>query len=69
MKTIENECVGCPRETGCIGFSCPYINVERFYCDECGQEGTLYHTDFGEICLDCLSKMFPIVEGSECYIQ
>lgn len=65
MRVYENECVGCPPEMGCMGSACPYRNVERFYCDECGDETTLRKTDYGELCESCLLKKFPIVEGSD----
>lgn len=66
MKQIENECVGC-KDVGlyCLGLTCPNRNVERYYCDECGCEETLYDTEYGELCADCLLKKFPKVEGSE----
>lgn len=67
MKVVENECVGCPPEMGCLGSSCPNRNVERFYCDDCGAEETLYDYDGEEICKDCLLKKFSVVEGSEWY--
>ena len=38
MIRFENECVGCPPERGCIGSACPYVNVPRCYCDDCGEE-------------------------------
>lgn len=66
MKQIENECVGC-KDVGlyCLGLTCPNRNVVHFYCDECGCEETLYDTEFGELCADCLLTKFPKVEGSE----
>lgn len=67
MKRIENECVGCPPEMGCLNFSCPNKNVMRFYCDRCKEETTLYHYYGEEICKDCLLKEFNIVKGSEGY--
>ena len=49
MVRIENECVGCPPEMGCIGNLCPYRNVRRYYCDKCGEEvETLYYFDAQE---------------------
>ncbi len=65
MKKIENECVNCPIEIGCIGNSCPYRNVVRFYCDKCGNEEQLYHFEDEELCANCLLKNFEVVEGSE----
>ena len=66
MKSIENECVGCPPEMGCLGRSCPYMNVVRYYCDECGYERKLRHYDDKELCEDCLLEKFDVVEGSDC---
>ena len=67
MKKIENECVQCYLNIGlpCIGDTCKYRNVARFYCDRCGFEETLYHYENEELCKDCLLKKFDIVEGSE----
>ena len=56
MKSIENECVSC--DLPCIYESCPYYAVERYYCDECGQEDTLYQTDWGDLCAECLLNKF-----------
>lgn len=62
MKRIENECVGCPPEIGCLGKSCEYINVIRLYCDECEYEADiLYRYDDEELCQDCLLGRFEIV--------
>lgn len=62
MRIIGNECVDCGLP--CF-ISCPYLNVTRYYCDECGDETTLYETEYGELCEICLLKKFPKVEGSE----
>ena len=64
MVRIENECVGCPPDMGCLGNLCPYRNVTRYYCDECDSEETLYEFDGKELCIDCIAKHLPIVEGS-----
>lgn len=37
MIVVENQCVGCPKELGCLGSSCPNLNVLTLYCDCCGQ--------------------------------
>lgn len=63
MKKIENECVGCGLP--CIGSACPHRNVAHYYCDSCGAETTLYNTDDGELCADCILKNLPVVDGSE----
>lgn len=66
MKSVENECLDC-KSLGmhCIGLSCPNRSVTRYYCDECGQEDTLYDTEYGELCAECLLDKFRKVEGSE----
>lgn len=58
MKIIENECLNCPPEIGCMGDTCPNKNVARFYCDECGEEEILYCYDGEELCQDCLLRRF-----------
>lgn len=63
MKILENECVSCGLP--CLGNSCPNRNVPHYYCDECQEEDTLYDSEFGELCADCLLKKFPVIEGSE----
>ena len=62
MRIYTNECVDCGLP--CLHTSCPYYNVERFYCDECGDEITLYEYENRELCESCLLKMFPKIEGS-----
>lgn len=62
MKTIEDECVGCPPERGCLGSSCPYKNVVHYYCDDCGEETQLYYYDGKELCIDCIEKTLEKVE-------
>ena len=56
MKKIENECVCCPPEMGCLGSSCPHLNVVRYYCDECEEEADLYHYNGQELCINCIEK-------------
>ena len=65
MKSVENECVGCPPEMGCLGRSCPYRNVVHYYCDKCGKESKLRHYDGSELCEECLLEEFDVVEGSD----
>ena len=36
MQKTEAECVGCGLP--CKGNLCPYSDVTRWYCDECGDE-------------------------------
>lgn len=64
MKKIENECVNCPVEMGCIGDACPNKNVTRYYCDNCGEEEMLYIYDGEELCQECLLEKFDKVDGS-----
>lgn len=64
MIKSENECVGCPPELGCLGSSCPYVDVPHYYCDFCKAESTLYRYNGYEICEECLLKEFEIVEES-----
>lgn len=56
MKKIEDRCVDCPKEIGCLGNACPYKNVEVFYCDACGAEGANYHIEEEDLCEDCANK-------------
>ena len=63
MRKIENDCVGC--DLPCWGDSCPYKNVEHFYCDECGEETVLYEYEGAELCLDCIKDKLTVVEGSD----
>ena len=65
MIIHENECVGC--QLPCIYSSCPYYDVKRFVCDECGEEATLYEFNGQELCIECIAKQLIVVEGSECY--
>ena len=43
MKKVTNECVCCGLP--CLGESCPYRRVVRYYCDKCGREEKLYYYD------------------------
>jgi hypothetical protein len=56
MIVLENECVGCPPEMGCIGSSCKYKNVPHYYCDKCKDETDIYHFDDRELCIYCIEK-------------
>lgn len=60
MKQTTNECVDCGLP--CLGDSCPYRNVTRLYCDECGDETDLYYYDGQELCIDCIEKNLEKVE-------
>ena len=57
MIRIENECVDCPKDIGCIGNACQYLKVPRYYCDCCGYEvDNLYYFDGQELCIDCVEQ-------------
>lgn len=67
-KETQNECVGCPKELGCLGPACPNRNVTRYYCDNCGDEcepEELYVVDDEELCHDCLIEKFQTVAQME----
>lgn len=61
MKKIENQCVGCPPNMGCMGSACPNRNVEIVICDICGEEidlDDLYEVDGEDLCESCLKDRF-----------
>ena len=63
MVEYEDECVGCPTEMGCLGFSCQNRHVPHLYCDKCKQEvDDLYDYDDKQICLDCIVKQLKKIE-------
>lgn len=63
MIRIENECVDCGLP--CMGSSCPYQNVERHYCDKCGDEEVLYNFNGGEYCMSCIEDMIEEIPENE----
>lgn len=66
MLKLENECVGCTSlGLSCMGSSCPNRDVPRYYCDECGEETTLYYYEGFEWCADCIIEDLKVVEGSQ----
>lgn len=67
MVRYENECVGCDSALyPCEGSSCPRLKVPHYLCDnpKCRAEETLYHTEDGDFCAECLLERFEKVEGS-----
>lgn len=64
MIKYEDECVGCPKEMGCLGDACPNRNVPYYFCDDCGEEldpDEMYGDIEGEIfCEDCFKKRYKI---------
>ena len=63
MRKTENECVACGLP--CLGSSCKYSKVTRYYCDYCKEEATLYHYNDDEVCVDCILANLEVVEGSD----
>lgn len=65
MIEVTNECVDCGLP--CQGAMCPYRNVMRFYCDECGEETTIYHYEGRHLCIECIKEDMGLeeVEGYE----
>lgn len=55
MKRIENQCVGCPKDMGCIGNACPYMNVTFYECDNCSEDAE-YHIDGEDYCVHCAER-------------
>lgn len=65
MVRYENDCCGCASPAyPCLGSACTLRNVPHYYCDKCGEEETLFQTDEGELCADCILENLPKVEGS-----
>ena len=61
MIRIEDRCVECPVEKGCLGDSCPNRRVEAYYCDKCDEEmdlDAIYEVDEMELCEECLKDHF-----------
>lgn len=58
MRKYENYCVSCPSEIGCLGRSCPYVDVPVDYCDVCGREGATYRIDGEDYCEECAKRYF-----------
>lgn len=67
MIKFENECVGCPKEMGCLGSGCPYTHVPYLFCDKCGQDSDkLYNTEEGQFCVDCVDGDIEDYEEITC---
>lgn len=54
MIKIENHCVDCGLP--CLGRSCPYLNVQVTYCDECETGYADYRIDEKDLCRECAEK-------------
>lgn len=63
MIKIENECVDCPTEMGCLGDSCSKKNVVHLYCDNCGEDvEKLFDVGGEQICESCLQERFQKID-------
>lgn len=61
MIEYRDECVGCPKEMGCVGSYCPYLNVPHKYCDRCGEEivrNEYSSIDYDDLCKDCYTELY-----------
>lgn len=59
MERIENHCVGCPKEMGCMGSACPNREVKVTYCDCCGEQiDEIYDVNGQDLCEECLKETF-----------
>ena len=66
MKYTESSCVNC--DLPCIYEACPNYEVTIYKCDSCGEENVvLYEFDGLEICVECVKKQLPVVDGSDVY--
>jgi hypothetical protein len=54
MVVYQNECVDCG--LSCLGASCPNRNVERYYCDECGESAEVNEICGMDLCDKCAEK-------------
>ena len=54
MVVYRNECVDCGLP--CLGASCPNRNVERYYCDECGENADVNEICGMDLCDKCAEK-------------
>ena len=57
MRVVEDNCVGCPSELGCLGSACPYKNMHIDYCDECGDDNAEYRVDGKDLCEACMDEL------------
>lgn len=74
---VENHCVSCPPDLGCMGSICRNRNVRVFFCDDCKEvfqtdDLYLYETKSADydLCAECYKeraledakKITPLVE-------
>lgn len=66
MREVTTECVDCTSiGLPCIGDSCTFKHVTRFYCDRCKEEfepKELYKYEGEEVCAECILKDFERIE-------
>lgn len=66
MREVTDECVGCTSMgLPCMGSSCTFKHVTRFYCDKCKEEfepEKLYQYGAEEVCEQCILKDFERIE-------
>lgn len=63
MVRYEDQCVGCPKEMGCLGSTCPYMNVRILECDKCQAEvDRLYVVDGQQLCESCALDALEVIE-------
>lgn len=68
MTRVEDQCVGCPTEMGCLGQACPNRNVRIVICDDCGDTAicNIEGQDFCENCAEhYVNSNFELLELSE----
>ena len=67
-KWIENECVGCPSDLGCMGSACSNREVAHYDCDECTDEfapSELYDYEGEMLCSKCLLDKVTTIADKE----
>lgn len=59
MIEYEDNCVGCPKEMGCLGDTCPKRHEKSIYCDHCGcdLQNEYIEYDGGEYCEECFEEI------------
>lgn len=68
-------CVGCPKEWGCLGASCPHCWETVMVCDECGEECDELFCHEGEtsyqLCESCFDDtiIHITIDNAEDYIE
>lgn len=60
MIKHENHCCDCAVPGyPCMGKSCPYINVQVYYCDQCDEDihTVVYEFEDGHYCESCVKEL------------